>query len=230
MTTTDYRARYASAKTWPEYFIIALSDSRLKPDARVVEILESRKGRINYSFLYADSSVRRGNEFKREHSKKLEECFQIYGVAPNYVTAVLKLETNLGDFIGNHLVANSLYTISLFSSGKRGEESAKEFRAFLEFSMKNGWDPFSIKGSWAGAFGYPQFMPRSFSYAIDGNGDGIIDLFNIDDAIMSVGNFLKAHGWRDGNPLAEKRALWSYNKGSYADAVIKYAAMLKKTR
>ena len=228
--TAGYNVTYANAKTLPEYFVAVLSDPRLKIDSVVVRIMTSKKkGKIDYGFLFADSSVQKGKRFMQKRRTILANAYRKYGVPPNFTTAVLKLETDLGDFVGNHLVVNSLFTICL-TSPKRSKSAAEELWRFLELSKKNGWDPLSIKSSWAGAFGIPQFMPRSFDYAVDGNGDEIVDLFNEDDAIMSAGNFLKIHGWRDGDPASEKKALRSYNKGSYADAVIKYAAMLEKTR
>lgn len=81
-----------------------------------------------------------------------------------------------------------------------------------------------IRGSWAGAFGISQFLPSSFvSWAVDGNGDGVIDLFNTEDAIFSVANYLVSNGW--GNENEQKRAaVFHYNNsGAYVDAVLKLA-------
>ena len=71
-------------------------------------------------------------------------------------------------------------------------------------------------------------MPVSFAYAVDGNGDGVIDLFNMDDAVMSAGNFLKIHCWRNNDPLAEKNALRSYNREAMRMPSLNIFAMLKK--
>lgn len=224
----NHRARYANIKTRPEYLAAVLSDPRFEIDSGVVRIVTSKKkGRIDYRFLFSDSSTQKGKAFMKEYGLKLAESQKKYGVSPNFITAVLKLESDFGGSFGKHLVVNSLYTIRL-NSPKRKRFADKEFKSFLELSMKNEWDPFSIKSSWAGAFGIPQFMPSSFVYAVDGDGDGNVDLFDMDDAIMSVGNFLKKHGWGS-NSKAQRKALESYNKGSYAEAVMRYAAMLKKS-
>ncbi len=85
-----------------------------------------------------------------------------------------------------------------------------------------------IYGSWAGAFGIPQFLPSSYvKYAIDGNNDGVVDLFNLSDAVFSVANYLKSHGW--GEMLSEQRkAIFAYNNSTaYVDAVMKLAEYAK---
>ncbi|MEK7651512.1 MAG: lytic murein transglycosylase [Patescibacteria group bacterium] len=225
----DYAAKYAGIKTRREYFAAVFSDPRLQIDSGIVKMAKSRnKGKgINYQFLYTESSIQAGKRFIEDRGEVLEKVRQKYGVSPNFIAAILRLETNFGSFIGNHLAVNALYTVGL-AYPKKSRDARRQLNSFIDLSRKYGWDPFSIKSSWAGAFGIPQFMPGSFAYAVDGNGDGVIDLFNMDDAVMSAGNFLKIHGWRNNDPLAEKNALRSYNRGSYADAIIKYAAMLKK--
>jgi membrane-bound lytic murein transglycosylase B len=79
-----------------------------------------------------------------------------------------------------------------------------------------------IKGSWAGAFGMSQFLPSSYiCWAVDGNKDGIIDLFDKTDAIFSVANYLKKNGWND-SPQGKFAAVYHYNNSSdYVDAVLK---------
>ena len=85
----------------------------------------------------------------------------------------------------------------------------------------------TLKGSWAGAFGLSQFLPSSYNkWAIDGNGDGKIDLFNVEDAIFSVGNYLKSRDWK--NPRSVRKAIYSYNHSSaYVNAVIRLAKKIK---
>ncbi|MGE5479399.1 MAG: lytic murein transglycosylase [Chloroflexota bacterium] len=82
-----------------------------------------------------------------------------------------------------------------------------------------------VRGSWAGAFGLPQFLPSSFKrWAVDGDRDGIIDLFSQRDAIFSVGNYLKSNGWVDSVETSRKKAIFHYNNSAdYVDAVMKLA-------
>ena len=87
----------------------------------------------------------------------------------------------------------------------------------------------SIYGSWAGAFGISQFLPSSYkAWAVDGNGDNIVNLFDYDDAIHSVGNYLKSNGWGDSEE-ARRKAVYHYNNSrAYVDAVLTLAELAKK--
>ena len=88
-----------------------------------------------------------------------------------------------------------------------------------------------MEGSWAGAFGMPQFIPTSYwDYAVDGNKDSRVDLFNADDAIFSIGNYLQRFGWESGLPEEKKKkVLRRYNNsGLYVDTVLAAAAELQK--
>lgn len=81
-----------------------------------------------------------------------------------------------------------------------------------------------IKGSWAGAFGLCQFLPSSYiSWAVDGNGDGVIDLFDLDDAVFSIANYLKINGWTDAVEDKRKAVFHYNNSDDYVDAVLKLA-------
>lgn len=86
---------------------------------------------------------------------------------------------------------------------------------------------FDLKGSWAGAFGMSQFLPSSYSrWAVDGNNDGEIDLFNVEDAIFSVANYLKTNGWGEENEKQRKAVFHYNNSNDYVDAVLKLADKL----
>jgi membrane-bound lytic murein transglycosylase B len=98
----------------------------------------------------------------------------------------------------------------------------------LEELDKNSPIPITeIEGSWAGAFGMSQFLPSSYnSWAVDGNGDGLINLFDKDDAIFSVANYLNENGW--GKTLKKQRkAVWHYNHSTaYVNAVLKLSELI----
>ena len=108
------------------------------------------------------------------------------------------------------------------------EEGMK--KAFLTYAFREGYDPTTIPGSYAGALGIPQFMPSSIlGYAKDGNKDGKIDMLNHEDAMASVANYLKRNGWRPG--LSEEKAkkvVYSYNHSKYYVAtILKIAKLLE---
>lgn len=86
-----------------------------------------------------------------------------------------------------------------------------------------------IKGSWAGAFGYPQFLPSSYiSWAYDGDNDGMINLFNMVDAIFSVANYLQSNGWSSKSEDKRRAAIFHYNNSKdYVNAVLTLAEKCK---
>jgi membrane-bound lytic murein transglycosylase B len=114
-------------------------------------------------------------------------------------------------------------------SDRKSKWAINELVAMNEIEKKFGIDFNKIYGSWAGAFGISQFLPSSFlHYAVDGNNDSKIDLFNKNDAIYSIANYLEKHKW--GDSIEQKRkAIWSYNNSNdYIDAVLKLSELIKK--
>ena len=104
-----------------------------------------------------------------------------------------------------------------------------EVRAVFEIAEREHLDPLGLRGSYSGAFGIPQFLPRSYlQHGVDGNGDGRVSLYNPDDAIVSCAHYLAAHGWKPRMTVAEKRrVLWAYNRSTpYIDTVLAVAARL----
>lgn len=148
-------------------------------------------------------SIERGREFMAEHAETLARVESELGVDPRIVTAIIGVETRYGRFVGTHSVMNALGTTA-FSDSPRSDYFLRELNAFFRLTAAEGKDPLSVQGSFAGASGIPQFMPSSFlAYAIDFNGDGQRDIWqNMDDAIGSVANYLKAHHWQPGAPVA----------------------------
>lgn len=100
----------------------------------------------------------------------------------------------------------------------------KNLLALIRQCKTRGMDVLTVKGSWAGALGFPQFMPASLRWADDGNGDGKIDLFEMDDAIASVGKYLQQAGFRK----SPRDAVYNYNhESAYVEGVLAFADALK---
>jgi membrane-bound lytic murein transglycosylase B len=128
-------------------------------------------------------------------------------VAPEYIVAIIGVETFYGRNTGNWRVVDALTTLA-FDYPPRAGFFRNELEQYLLFARKDGIDVFSVRGSYAGAIGLPQFMPSSTrAYAVDFDGNGRIDLQQSRvDAIGSVANFLKVHGWqRDADVLVDAR-------------------------
>lgn len=146
-----------------------------------------------------------GVEFRHAHREILARAEETFGVPPEIVTAIIGVETSYGRSAGRHRVLDSLATLA-FDYPRRAEFFRSELEAYLVLSREERFDPLSIKGSYAGAMGKPQFIPSSYrSYAVDFDGDDRRDLLgNVADAIGSVANYLKMHGWKPGAPVASR--------------------------
>ena len=146
-----------------------------------------------------------GVAFWREHQRSLERAEKETGVPAWLITGVIGVETYYGRHMGGFRVLDALATLSFDFPPGRSDRSAffrSELEALLTWARREGRKPESVKGSYAGAIGWPQFMPGSIlRHAVDFDRDGHINLErSVPDAIGSVANFLKAHGWQAGQP------------------------------
>ena len=141
--------------------------------------------------------IRDGKKFINENIKTLERAEKEFGVSKEVITAILGVETNFGSNKGSFRVIDSLTTLG-FDDPRRSKFFRSELIQFFLLTRENNLDIFKTKGSYAGAMGYAQFISSSYrAYAIDYDGDGYVDLFNsVDDAIGSIANYLKVHGWK----------------------------------
>lgn len=152
--------------------------------------------------------IRAGQRFWDNHREALERAEREYGVPASLIVGVIGVETLYGQHTGNFRVIDALATLAFDfpASHPRAEARAEFFRSeleqFLSLAHRTGMDPQALRGSYAGAMGWPQFMPSSWArFAIDFDGDSKVDLFNSPvDAIGSVANYFKAYGWQPGQP------------------------------
>nr|WP_163503550.1 lytic murein transglycosylase B [Halomonas socia] len=148
-------------------------------------------------FLQRDR-ILQGAAFIDAHQDAFARAEAEFGVPPEVIAAIIGVETKYGQFTGRHRVLDSLSTLA-FHHPSRHRFFRDELAAFLEIAYEEEVEPGSLHGSYAGAMGYPQFIPTSYrAYAVDFDGDDIRDLWtNPVDAIGSVGNYFAEHGWRD---------------------------------
>ncbi len=149
--------------------------------------------------------IKRGIEFWDAHADILAKTQEATGVPASVITAIIGVETIYGEHTGNYRTIDALATLAFDyppSPRDRSDFFKSELAAFFMLCKEAHLDPLTIRGSFAGAIGLGQFMPSSWrAFAVDGNGDGTIDLFgSVDDAIASVGQFLMKHGWVKGGP------------------------------
>ena len=214
----------------PEELTAVFSDSRFELYPHIV----GRTGKgMNYMSkrfgLLSKNSIKRGKVVLAEYRTSLKNAEELYGVQKEIIVAILRVETNFGSTTGTYPVLNSLTTMAVIEN-RRTDWARKEIAELLKMCKAQQKDPFTIRGSWAGAFGISQFIPSSYvNYAVDGNGDGTIDLLTMSDAMASVANYLKSHGWADNDADGKWRAVYAYNHcDNYVNAVFAYAKALTK--
>lgn len=149
--------------------------------------------------------IRDGAALLHKFPRQLAEVEREYGVPPAIVSAVLGIETRYGNITGNVRVLDALATQGL-DHPTRTPFFRSELVAFLVLAQEKGWDPREPKGSYAGAMGAAQFMPSNYRrLAVDFDRDGEIDLWQLPDAIGSIGRYFVDYrpklGWRRGEPL-----------------------------
>lgn len=161
-------------------------------------------GEYKQIFVQPDR-IRQGEQFWSEHSELLKRAEAEFGVSRYIILAILGVETRYGRHTGSYRVLDALATLG-FDYEPRAEFFRKQLRAFLLMEEEAGIDAASLKGSYAGAMGYPQFIPTSYlAYAVDFDDDGKTDLVHsVADAVGSVAHYFAEHGWRDGLPIAAR--------------------------
>ncbi|MEW5783421.1 MAG: lytic murein transglycosylase B [Pseudomonadota bacterium] len=144
-----------------------------------------------------------GLRFMRQHRAALARAEAKTGVPAEIIAAIIGIETIYGRQLGRFDTLAALATLA-FDYPPRAELFRRELEALLLLAREAQRPPDSYRGSYAGAIGLPQFLPSSIRhYAVDFDRDGRIDLVgSAEDAIGSVANFLKDHGWQEGGPLA----------------------------
>jgi len=150
-----------------------------------------------------DRRTRGGVAFWRKHRELLERAQVVYGVPPQIISAIIGVETEYGKNLGRHRVIDALTTLG-FSYPEREDFFREELEEYLLLTREESVDALGAKGSYAGAVGLPQFIPSSYrAYAVDFDQDGRRDLWeSAADAIGSVANYLRHHGWMPGEPVA----------------------------
>ena len=214
------------------------------------------EAKVDYDQFANDWSIDKAKKYMQKYKEDLDRTEKAYGVPSRIITAILLVETRLGSYLGSRSTLNTLSTLASLmdpdtrtefyqkipkakriskakfekSAKRRSKWAYKELKAFLEYAEQEGFDPAEVPGSFAGAMGLSQFMPSSIlTYGRDGNNDGSIDLYTHADAIASIANYLKSHGWRPG--ISRKKAekvIYTYNHSEYyVKAVLKIADLLK---
>ena len=190
----------------PRYLRDLFSQVELQP--KVVEAITRPAERLPWyryrKIFITEPRIHGGVKFWKENQEALDRAEKGYGVPAAVIVAIIGIETGYGANKGSYNVLESLTTLSLLYP-KRSTYFASELKKFLLLVREENLEPFSVKGSYAGAIGIPQFMPSSYrAYAIDFDGDGKRDLaHDVEDAIGSVANYLHIHKWVTDGPIVD---------------------------
>lgn len=183
--------------------------TRISPNSIVLQAIrppervEQRSWQRYRPRFVNEQRISRGLKFWAQHEETLKRAQKTYGVPAEFMVAIIGVETEYGRNTGNFSVMEALATLA-FNYPRRAEYFRSELEQFLILAQENKFDRLSVKGSFAGALGIPQFMPGSQrKFAADFDGNGIVDLRNSPtDAIGSVARFFVEHGWKAGEPVA----------------------------
>ena len=212
---------------------------------------------LNYGQFLAPASLRKAEQYMTQHSDWLEKAEAEYQVEKEIITAILLVETKLGTFVGKASTLNILSSMAALSDPdiremlwqslsdktnmtradyqKKAEQKSQwayaELMAFLTYVDREKIAiPADVPGSYAGAIGISQFMPSNIlKLGVDGDKDGQINLFTHADAIFSVANYLRHHGWKPGiSPAEARKVLFAYNHSTYyVDTLMQIFSALK---
>jgi membrane-bound lytic murein transglycosylase B len=188
-----------------------LSKAEIQP--AIIEAMDrpAEKAKLWYEYrelFLTDRRIREGIDFWIAHRQDLDEASVRSGVPPEYLAAILGIETYYGRLTGSYRVLDALATLA-FDYPARASFFRDELEQFLLLTRESGLDPLAVKGSYAGAMGAPQFMPSNYRrYAIDADHDGRIDLWtDWPDVFASIGNYFREHGWNPGDPVLTEAEL-----------------------
>ncbi len=236
-------------------------DKRMPKYTTVYFKLKPKESKSLYKNHNSLSKRKNARKFYDKHRDVFLAAAKRFNVNPEVMLSILQVETSCGGFTGRSRVFYRLARVSSLAQPKIIIENLKKIKkdqdpnahyrdalarakwleasflphaiATIKLAESMNKHPLEIKGSFAGAIGFFQFLPGNvFTYGIDANNDGIVDPHNPVDAIHSIANYLKEHGWDNSQPLfskTNKEAIWGYNRSeSYIDTVLAMARDLRK--
>ena len=190
-------ALFADARSRPE-----IIERISRPAERTLTWAEYRR------IFLGDERVAEGVRFLEANEETLARTEERFGVPPEYVVAILGVETRFGTRTGDWPVLDALYTLG-FDYPPRADFFRRELEQFLLLARQEGRDPRTLSGSYAGAMGWGQFIPSSYrAYAVDFDDDDVRDIWtNPVDAMGSIANYFAEHGWTRGAPVLRRVAV-----------------------
>jgi len=198
----------------------------IQADRKQAEFTESYQDYIGKRV--SEWRIEKGKLYLEQHGELMAPVTRRYGIPARFVAAIIGVETNYGTFTLQHEALNVLATLSFDS--RRGDRFRKEIFAALNMLDKGHADVESLKSSWAGALGVPQFMPSTYmQFAVDYNNDGKKDIWTHGpDLWASVANYLSHYGWDSDETWARKVMLPASKQQAIKNDEQNYAALPKR--
>lgn len=253
----DYLVRMLKADGIPQKEIDRVYKSKRMPRFGLITFkLKPKESRDIYQGFFNKKTMMIARKFLGRYRSAFTYAEDRFKVDRHIIAAIIYVETKCGQFTGREMVLNRLSRVAAIAEPenlkknykalskedpsvtfdavqKRGaylkETFYPEVPALFEIARRNKIDIFGIRGSRAGAFGLPQFLPTTYiKFGVDANGDGRVSLYNQADAIASTANFLSSYGWKDSSsPEAKAKVLWNYNHSdAYVSTVLKVGRLL----
>ncbi len=229
-----------------------LREEHRKAPPSVKELYFPPKARpLVYESVLQPERIAEARDFLAQNQDLLRRIHQRYGIPPKVAVGLLALETRVGNYLGEKEAFTTLSSMAICIDlreiepfmkdrpvipglrpwlQKRCREKAdwaySELKALLRYAKTNRVSLMGLPGSVYGAIGICQFMPtNALRYGVDGDGDGRVDLFKVEDALPSMGNFMVHHGWKGGP--SDRKALYHYNHSTiYVNTILALAEQL----
>ena len=177
----------------------------------------------------SDSKVKKGIKLYKNETKLIDNVERKFNIEKELLLSLMGIETNFGTYVGKMDILSSLSTLSF--DKRRSEFFTNELLILLKLIDNNQIDYKTLYGSWAGAFGYFQFMPSTIkNHAIDFNNDNYIDLKNSYDSFASAANYLNNMGWDKESPCYYKIELDENISEKYLNTSAKKLVNKKKIK
>ena len=186
------------------------------------------------AIFFTEERLNGGVDFYFKNKDLLNKIMLEFDIDPLILVSIVGIETNYGKRYAEYTVFNSLYT-QIVNLPKRATWATKELYHLLLYSKEQNINPFQLEGSYAGAFGYGQFIPSSFNkLSIDYSGDGKKDPYNWEDVLGSIAYYLTENGYpEDNHNFSFRSQVWrsirTYNRSDkYANTVIDFRNELSR--
>lgn len=230
-------------------------NNRLKKIPVVVSRnVNNAENKDNYRQFLSPYSIQLAKRFSRRWRTMLKRASLQFEVDKEVIVAILLVETGFGNVLGKYPVISVFASILLENEDhmrrcrqksvgdcenlrlnerlqKKADWAKQELKALLTIVKDTGHSPYRFKGSYAGAFGIPQFLPSSYlKWGYDSDQNGSVNLFLFPDTIYSIANYLKSHGWQKGlERESNKDVIWMYNHSqTYVETVYSVAMKIRE--